>query len=551
MSTPAAPPPRGQARRIAVQVLTVLGGLLIVAALVVPNDLNLLTPWAFPRIPVEALVGFGLVLLLPARARRVVAVIAGILLALLTIIKITDMGFIVAFERPFDLVTDWSFFGPAFGLLEDSAGHAGAVAAVIGIAVLAVGFAVALVFASLRLTKLAAGHRTTAFRTLAVLSVIWLVCAVFGLQFAENQPLAARTTASLAYHDAVQVGQEIKDEKAFAQESSVDAYRNTAPDQLLTALHGKNVLLVFVESYGRVAVQDSDIAPKVDAVLDSGTASLRAAGFDARSGFLTSSTTGGGSWLAHSTLETGLWINNQKRYTTVTSSDRLTMASAFRHAGWRTVNDQPANFADWPEGEFYDYSQRYDFRSIGYKGPGFGYASMPDQFAMAQFQQAELAKPGHPPVMGEIDLVSSHWPWAPLPRMVGWNELGDGSIFGPMPAQGKTTGEVWSDPAKVRAAYGDSIVYSLDTLISYLRTYGDDNTVLLFLGDHQPNTAVTGGEGAGRDVPISIVAKDPAVLQAISGWNWQPGLHPGPQAPVWPMSDFRDRFFAAYSPKSP
>ncbi|KAA9165658.1 sulfatase [Amycolatopsis acidicola] len=538
-------------RRATTWVLTVLGGLLIVAALVLPPDLNLLTPLAFLRIPVEAIAGFGLVLLLPGRARRVVAILAGVLLALLTVLKVTDMGFNVAFERPFDLVTDWSFFGPAFDLLEKSAGHAGAIAEVAGIGLLAVAFTVALVFAALRLTKLAAGHRRTAFRTLAVLAVLWIGCAVSGLQFAENQPIAARTTASLAYHNAIQVGAEIKDQRQFAQESSVDAYRNTPPDQLLTALRGKNVLLVFVESYGRVAVQGSDIAPKVDAVLDAGTNSLRAAGFDARSGFLTSSTTGGGSWLAHSTLESGLWISNQKRYTTVTSSDRLTLASAFRHAGWRTVNDQPANFADWPEGDFYDYSQRYDFRSIGYQGPGFGYASMPDQFALAQLQQAELAKPDHPPVMAELDLVSSHWPWAPLPRMVGWNELGDGSVFNPMPAQGKTTGEVWSDPAKVRAAYGDSIVYSLTALISYLQTYGDDNTVMVFLGDHQPNTAVTGGEAAGRDVPISIVAKDPAVLDRISGWGWDSGLHPGPRAPVWPMNAFRDRFFAAYSPKSP
>ena len=45
-------------------------------------------------------------------------------------------------------------------------------------------------------------------------------------------------------------------------------------------------------------------------MLNAGTDSLRAAGFSARSAFLTSPTFGGISWLAHSTFQSGLWISN-------------------------------------------------------------------------------------------------------------------------------------------------------------------------------------------------------------------------------------------------
>ena len=62
--------------------------------------------------------------------------------------------------------------------------------------------------------------------------------------------------------------------------------------------------------------------------------------------------------------------------------------------------------------------------------------------------------------------------------------------------------------------YRRSIEYSLNTLISYVETYGDDDLVLVFLGDHQPAPVVTGA-GASRDVPITIVARDPAVLDRI------------------------------------
>jgi hypothetical protein len=105
------------------------------------------------------------------------------------------------------------------------------------------------------------------------------------------------------------------------------------------------------------------------------------------------------------------------------------------------------------------------------------------------------------------------------------------------------------DPKIVRADYRASIEYSLDSLISYVETYGDDDLVLIFLGDHQPAPVVV-GEDASRDVPITMVARDPAVLSQISGWDWHAGLRPGPQAPVWGMETFRDRFLTAFGPQA-
>ena len=100
----------------------------------------------------------------------------------------------------------------------------------------------------------------------------------------------------------------------------------------------------------------------------------------------------------------------------------------------------------------------------------------------------------------------------------------------------------------MREVYRDSTVYSLDTLISYVERYGDDRLVLIFLGDHQPRVDHH-RRGASHDVPITIVAKDPAVLDKIADWRWDAGLKPGPQAPVWPMESFRDRFLTAFGPE--
>lgn len=59
------------------------------------------------------------------------------------------------------------------------------------------------------------------------------------------------------------------------------------------------------------------------------------------------------------------------------------------------------------------------------------------------------------------------------------------------------------------------------------------------------------GENASHDVPITIVARDPKVLDRIAGWAWIGGLRPGPQAAVWRMDAFRDKFLGAYERAGP
>ncbi|MFI2708436.1 CDP-alcohol phosphatidyltransferase family protein, partial [Nocardioides sp. CER28] len=319
------------------------------------------------------------------------------------------------------------------------------------------------------------------------------------------------------------------------------------PAGLLDRLRGKDVLLVFVESYGRVAVQGTSYSPGVDTVLDRGTSQLRDAGYGARSAFLTSPTFGAASWLAHSTMQSGLWVDSQQRYDQLLTSRRDTLTSSFEQAGWRTVFDVPAVTKDWADGRrFYGFDKLYDAHDVGYRGPRFSYATMPDQFTLAALQRNELTPGSRRPVMAEIDLVSSHHPWAPLPRLVPWASVGDGSVFDGMPAQGDSPDQVFRDPDKVRAAYGQSIEYSWQSLVSWLTRHPDPNLVLVVLGDHQPHSYVTGSR-PGHDVPVSVIAQDPRVLASIDDWHWQDGLHPSPEAPVWRMDAFRDRFLAAYS----
>ncbi len=536
---------RGWVRRSAARATTVLACLLVWFALVAPNQLARLEPGVFVRIPVEGLVVLALVLVLPLKPGRVLSVVVGVALGLLTVVKLLDMGFFEALDRPFNPVSDWGYVGPAIGVLVDSIGRGAAIACVIAAAAVVLAIVVLVPLSVRRVTRLTVGHRATSSRFVTAFGVLWIGSALIGVQVAPGAPIAAAGAVDLAYNQVDQIRTGVKGQQSFSEAISHDPVSITPAANLLSALRGKDVIFAFVESYGRVAVQDSAFSPGVDAVLDAGTASLKAAGYSAKSAFLTSPTFGGISWLAHSTFQSGVWVDSQQRYDELVASSRFTLSQAFKRAGWRTVGDIPSNNRDWSQGtSFYHYDKIYDLRTLGYRGPSFSYADMPDQYILLQFHRTELAAP-HPPVMAEIDLVSSHTPWAPLPHMVPWDQVGDGSVFGPMPAQGQPPSVVWRSASQVRENYGQSIQYSLTALTSFMQTYGNNNLVLVLLGDHQPATIVS-GTGASHDAPITIIASDPAVMKRVSGWGWQDGMRPSPQAPVWPMSAFRDRFLNAF-----
>lgn len=526
----------------------VLAGALVLTVLLVPNRLDRITVRSFFRLPVEGLFLAALLLLLPSKARRITAGGLGVFLGLTAILKCLDMGFRQTLARPFDLVFDWVLLTDAADWLKDSFGHSGEILAVIGVIVLAVVVLVVTALAMVRLANLMGRHRSVAARSTLVLGVVWIICFTVGVQFG-GVTVATKGYAQYLSNRVQYVREGLGDADVFKKQMAVDAYAKTPPDQLLTGLRGKDVMLTFIESYGRVAIDDPSMAPEIDATLKEGDARLKSAGFAARSGWLRSPVTGAGSWLAHSTFLSGLWVKNQQRYRTLTTSDRATLTSYFQKTGaWRTVGIVPGVRKSWPEGKYFGLDHIYDSTHLGYEGPYFSWTPVPDQFSLEAFQKLEHGKKHRDPIMAEIILASSHNPWSPIAHMIDWKDLGNGKVFYKIKKEGTNPTQVWKSAKRVRTEYRKAIQYSLDSLTQWMQRYGDKNTVLVFLGDHQPVPTVTGGS-ANRDVPVTIVAHDPKVLDRVSNWGWTEGLKPADNAPEWTMNKFRDRFMTAYGPQ--
>lgn len=535
-------------RPAAAAALTAAAGALVVVALVVPHDVVRLVPAAFGRVPVEAVGGVVLLALLPARAGRVVATAAGALLGVVLVLALLDLGFDASLARPFDPVLDGSLLANGVEFLTSTLGTAAGVTTAVGVGLAALAAVVATAGAARRLGRCVRRQRGVAVRLGVVGVVVWLTALVTGATVARGLPVAAADGAWGVRNRVVATADGLRDRRAFAAEAASDAYRGTPPADLLGALRGKDVIVAVVESYGATALDD----PSVTGTLADGERGLGEAGFAARTGQLVSPIAGGGSWLAHATLYSGLRIGSEGRYRDLTSSTRLTLPRAFRDAGWDTCAVQPGTTRAWPEGAFYGVNRNWSDDRLAYDGPRFSWSPMPDQYALARYQAVERARADRPPQFCEMVLTSSHAPWTPVPQPVPWPVAADPASYASMAGPQRSFNSVFGDPpARVRANYLAATRYSLATLASWIRTYGDDRTVLVVLGDHQPVPAVTGPD-APRTVPISVVARDPAVLARVGGWGWAPGLRPAPSGPIWPMEAFRDRFLDAFStPRRP
>ena len=161
--------------------LSVLSFVVIWLALVAPVDLDQLTWRALLQLPLEILVIAGLALVPWPRVQTVAALLVGLLLAMILLVKVLDLGFEAVFDRRFDPVGDWSYLGPGVGVLGDSIGDTWAHAVAVGAGLLTVAVLVGLPLAVLRLTRLAAGRLRLSVPAAAAVGLAWLLLFATGV----------------------------------------------------------------------------------------------------------------------------------------------------------------------------------------------------------------------------------------------------------------------------------------------------------------------------------------------------------------------------------
>lgn len=288
-----------------------------------------------------------------------------------------------------------------------------------------------------------------------------------------------------------------------------------------------DVLVIFFESCGALIFDQPRFAAPLAGAWAALAQELAQSGWQVAAARVESSTFGGGSWLAHASLLSGVRIADQGAYQDLLVSDRPTVVRRFAEAGYRTVALMPGLRYAWPEGKFYGFDAIYSAARLDYRGPAYGWWVIPDQYSLYRLHQIELKRTPRPPLLVVFPTINSHAPFGPLPPyQPDWS-----SFDTPAKAYTGATTELKDrlDGAALAAAYTASIRYNLAVLGGYLRQYAPANALLLVLGDHQP-PAIVGGRDLSWQVPVYVFSRNPAIQARWVAAGFRPGLVPGPTA---------------------
>lgn len=298
---------------------------------------------------------------------------------------------------------------------------------------------------------------------------------------------------------------------------TADIDANPLPPSRLLAVPG-DLHLWFFESYGSLVWDDADkrtaLAP---ALAELRTAAVQG-GWQVRSARVQSTTFGGYSWLAHSSLLSGLSIEDNGLYHVLLASKRDSMLDRLREAGFRTLGLMPGLKQPWHEGMYYGLDRLFTFPELSYHGPAYGWWGVPDQYSLDQVYRDEFQRADRPPLALWFTSITSHMPFAPVPPYLpGWASVPEPGTF-PPPAG-------YSGPADVGAVYLQAMAYNFQLLGGYLsqRTRGDE--VFVIMGDHQPPGVVS---GPGRDwtVPVHVLTRDALLAERLSAQGFVEGFEP-------------------------
>lgn len=296
--------------------------------------------------------------------------------------------------------------------------------------------------------------------------------------------------------------------------TSEEAAHESAALRPYAELGGRDVFVIFLESYGRVALDDSAYSAATQATLADVEAQLFAAGWQARSAYLTAPTIGGASWLSHASLLAGREIDNHDGYESFLHSDDETLVDRFRKAGYRSVLLTPGIRGPWPAGQALRFERIAAAEDVAYAGQGFGWWYIPDQYSLDWLARAEIGAPERPPLFAMFPTIMSHFPFGPAPPYLeDWDTLSAPNPYDEKDvARTIALGDAFSGDAK--EAYLRVMRYNLKTLGGFISQRAPDGALIVAIGDHQPPAAIS-GENAVWDVPVHVFARDAMTLSSF------------------------------------
>jgi phosphoglycerol transferase MdoB-like AlkP superfamily enzyme len=293
---------------------------------------------------------------------------------------------------------------------------------------------------------------------------------------------------------------------------------------VFSALAGRDVVIIFLESFGAVLYDQPEARRATDPARQTLAETLAASGRHVVSGFFESPTIGGASDLAHLSLLSGVDLSEARRHNLLLTTKRPTLLHLFKQAGYETFGVYHAVSWPWPEHVYYGFDQYIDGPALRYAGPPITFWKIPDQVALARYELQHPRTAESRPRVLFFPTISSHFPFSPVPPyQPDWQRVLTTSPFDEDAL--KAVAEHRVNWLNMRIDYLATINYVYQWLDGYFRLPEPRDTVYILVGDHQPTANIT-GERPPWDVPVHIVIRDSALLDRFKVQGFSDGLWP-------------------------
>ncbi|WP_341367947.1 sulfatase-like hydrolase/transferase [Yoonia sp. BS5-3] len=468
---------------------------------------------------------FGLIALGRSRAGLILRVLVILILSVIAVLKTADYVMFTSLSRGFNVVADLPLVGSFYDLIVGTMGQFAAISAVLAALLIVVLLIVGLWWATGYWTRLARPKSVASASTIAALICVAVSVADIGTRMGRwdtGFPYPGTAFTARVGVERVQTARAtLRDLRAFQEAAQNDPF---AGQTGLFDLVDRDVLVVFVESYGRTSLDTPLYADLHRATLTAAQSQLEGLGLGMSSTLLVSPTQGGQSWLAHASFANGLWVSGQTSYRAALRSERQTLFHLAQEAGFRTAAVMPQITLDWPEAQFMGFDTVLAADDLGYAGLPFNWITMPDQFTFGAMDRLlRTERPDGKPLFIQMALGSSHAPWVPVPDLIAWDDLGDGSVFNPIVEASDPPHIVWQDNDRVRDQYRLAVDYALQTVFAYAALHAEDPPLMIIIGDHQAAGFIALDERP--HVPMHIVGP-PDLVDRLSDAAFVPGLIP-------------------------
>lgn len=357
------------------------------------------------------------------------------------------------------------------------------------------------------------------------LAMITLLVLASAFKYQDSLANPQMVVSSFAYKLQTNIADSIQARRhldAFDNKAAQSAYDYSAYHLLETP----HIYLIFVESYGSVLYKRPDYRKAYTSLLSQLQRQLRQGGWHVTSTLSEAPTWGGGSWMSYTSALFGVRIDNHSQYLSLIDRyqsgaypdlGHYLKTQGYEYARVSSLSDQLEEQELLEQKKFYGVDRWLQYSNLGYQGSLYGWGpAPPDQYVLHFAHQAIISRASRPVFLFFIT-QNSHYPWVPLPKLADdWRTLNSSTsehpalLIDPIPHEVR------------RQNYLNSIEYELEFLTDFILQEGDEKSIFVLIGDHQPQRVSRRSDGF--DTPIHIISKDAAFVDLFLSYGFARGL---------------------------